>query len=121
VSVKVRGKMPLAAARHSKPRLGRAWGRRRRAKETLGFAWYTEKQWQRLRELADDVGALDATYADWLETAERAMADLRSNGVMAVKVPVDVDEAAAWCTQHSQPFNSAGRAAFVAELLRTQR
>jgi hypothetical protein len=116
----MRAKMPSGVVRRGKPRLGRAWGRRR-AKQTLGFAWYTEEQWQRLRELADDVEALDARYADWLETAERAMADLAANGVIAVKVLVDVAEAASWCTRHSQAFDSAGRAAFVADLLRTQR
>jgi hypothetical protein len=33
-------------------------------KETVGFAWYTEEQWKRLRELANDTGALDDTYGE---------------------------------------------------------
>jgi hypothetical protein len=68
--------------------------------------------------LANDTGALDNTYGEWLHTAEQAVADLRSNGVLAMKVPLEVEEAAAWCRKQRRAFDSAGRAAFVAELLR---
>jgi hypothetical protein len=64
--------------------------------------------------LANDTGALDNTYGEWLHTAEQAVADLRSNGVLAMKVPLEVEEAAAWCRKQRRAFDSAGRAAFVA-------
>src|SRR5262249_25823785 len=119
--VKVRGRGPRRKARESTPRLGRAWGRTQRPKQKVGFAWYTEQQWQRLKELADDVEALDDTYANWLQTAEEAVVTLRSNGIEAMKVAVDVEEAARWCAKHGRPFNSAGRAAFVTDLLQTRQ
>ena len=119
--MKRRRRIRTGTVQPRKTRLGRAWGRPRGARQTAGFAWYSEEEWQRLRELADDVEALDATYADWLSSAERAIADLRSIGVMAVKVPVDVSQAAGWCERQSRRFDSAGRAAYVTDLLRTSR
>lgn len=119
--VKTRGDTSGRVSLRAKPRLGRAWGRARSARRTVGLVWYTEPQWERLCELADDPGALDATYADWLRTAEQAVSDLRSIGVIAEKVLVDVEVVAAWCSRQRRPFNSAARAAYVAELLQQRQ
>jgi hypothetical protein len=107
--------------RPGKARLGRAWRRARRPKEIVGLAWYSEQEWRRLRELADDVAALDDTYDDWLKQAERVIAELRSNGLVIVKVVLDVEAAAEWCASAGRPFNTAGRAAYAAELLHSGR
>jgi hypothetical protein len=32
-----------------------------------GVAWYRPKQWQRLREVAEDVENLDESYEAWIE------------------------------------------------------
>lgn len=36
---------------------------------TVGIAWYTPDQWERVKLLADDADALDDTYNDWLKNA----------------------------------------------------
>lgn len=93
-----------------------AHGRRQGVTYT-GFAWYTEEQWRRLREIAADRDKLDDTYEDWLANAENAVRTLRSQGVHVHKVFLDVEEVLAWCTRTGRSFNSRARSEFVAERL----
>lgn len=116
--MRIRRQKATGEALFGGPKLGRAWTARQAAKQRLGVAWYTKRQWARLRELADDLEVLDDSYEDWLRTAEGTVADLSSKGVVVEKVPLNVEVAAEWCVKQGRPFNSAGRAAFAAELLR---
>ena len=118
--MKARQRRVISEALSGRPRLGRAWDGRQIPKQRVGFAWYTERQWARLHELADDSEALDDSYEDWLRTADATVAELRAKGVQVRKVPLTVEVAAEWCAKQSRPFNSAGRAAFVADLLRKE-
>ena len=38
----------------------------------VGFAWYKEEQWQRLREVCPDRDKLEERYEDWRRTATQA-------------------------------------------------
>ena len=116
--VRSRRRGATSEALFGNPRLGRAWAGRQAAKQRLGLAWYTELQWERLRESADDPEALDDSYEEWLRTADETVVALRSKGVVVEKIPLNVEVAAEWCVRQGRPFNSAGRAAFTAELLR---
>lgn len=89
--------------------------------QRVGFAWYMPEQWSRLRELAADVGQLEENYESWLSSAERTEADLRELGVVVERVPVDVELIAEWCSRQSRPFDSAARAEYVADAMRTRR
>ena len=91
-------------------------GRRQGVTHT-GFAWYTEAQWLRLRELAEDRDKLDDTYENWLAQATGAVQTLRSRGIHVEKVLLDVEEVVAWCTRTGRAFNSRARSEFVAEKL----
>jgi hypothetical protein len=84
----------------------------------VAFAWYREEEWRRLQELASDPDALDSSYDAWLKQAEDALAEMRANGISVTKVELDVKAAAGWCSRKGIPFNSAGRAAFTAEMAR---
>ena len=93
-------------------------GRVPQRSQHVGFAWYEEAQWLRLREIADDPGALDDSYQAWLGSAEQAVATLRRQGISVEKIPLDVEHVAEWCKREQRPFNSAARAAFVIDFLR---
>ena len=45
-----------------------------------GVAWYHPEQWQRLREVSEDVDNLEETYDAWLKTAERLIRDFPLTG-----------------------------------------
>ena len=99
-------------------RLGRTWATRARSKRILGMAWYTEREWLRLRDLADDREVLDDSYEDWLRNAQEIVAGLASKGILVEKVALDVAKAAEWCAKRGQPFTGSERASLAAELLR---
>jgi hypothetical protein len=88
----------------------------RSAGQQVAFAWYSEEEWNRLRQMATDVDDLDPSYQDWLRQADDALAEMVSNGVIVRKVALDVRAASEWCAREGRAFDSAGRAAFVAAI-----
>jgi predicted nucleic acid-binding protein len=84
----------------------------------LALAWYSREAWERLRQVADDVHALDDTYEDWERQALRAIRDLESHGRPIRKVAIDIDALLAWCREHHRRNDSKARAEYTAELLR---
>jgi hypothetical protein len=80
-----------------------------------GVAWYRPEQWQRLREVSEDVDNLEETYDAWLQTAERTTRDIPTD---VEKIDVDVEEVLAWCKVMGLPMNAASRARFVSERVR---
>ncbi|HEV8615420.1 MAG TPA: hypothetical protein VGU22_07980 [Methylomirabilota bacterium] len=84
----------------------------------VGFAWYRREQWSRLCELVSDRDELDASYDEWLAGAQKALLEMAIAGVSTRRVEIDVDVLARWCRAEGRPFDSAARAAFVADELR---
>ena len=80
-----------------------------------GVAWYRPEQWQRLRDVSEDVDNLEETYDAWLQTAERMLREGISPGVMVERVDIDVEEVLAWCNVRGLPMNAQSRTLFVAE------
>ena len=83
-----------------------------------GVAWYRPEQWQRLREVSEDVENLEETYDAWLQTAERMIRDGIPADVVVEKIDVDVEEVLAWCNVMGLPMNTASRARFESERVR---
>jgi hypothetical protein len=87
------------------------------APQEIGLAWYTREAWQRLRELAADVDALDDTFEGWERGALKAIRELEAAGHRPRKVPIDVNLLARWCQERHRPLDSAARAEYVTHLL----
>jgi hypothetical protein len=83
-----------------------------------GVAWYRPEQWQRLREVSEDVDNLEETHEAWLKTAERLIRDGIPSDVRVEKIDVDVEEVLAWCNVKGLPMNASSRAQFVSERVR---
>jgi hypothetical protein len=86
----------------------------------VGVAWYSPAEFVRLRECAADLDIIEDTHAEWEHNATEALQALARKGVMAERIPLIVDEVVRWCAEHDRPFDSAARAAYVAELLQQQ-
>ena len=86
----------------------------------FSVGWYTEQEWAKVRAAATDPQVFEATYAEWVEMAEQAVADLRARGIIAERHFVTADKLLAWCLAHGRPNNSATRAQFVSEQARAQ-
>jgi hypothetical protein len=85
----------------------------------MGFAWYRPQDYQHLLDISADAKDLEDSHEKWLASASRAMRKMRREGIQARRVIVDLDELQAWCETERIPIDSAARARFVAEKLRT--
>jgi hypothetical protein len=83
-----------------------------------GVAWYRPEQWERLREVSEDVDNLEETYDAWLKTAEHLIRNGIPADVRVEKIDVDVEEVLAWCNVHGLPMNASSRSRFVSERVR---
>ena len=83
-----------------------------------GVAWYRPEQWDRLREVSEDVENLEDTYEAWLQTAEQMIRDGIPADVSVEKVDLDVEEVLAWCNARGLAMNSVARSRYVTERLR---
>ena len=68
--------------------------------------------------LSEDRDHLHETHAQWLVDAENLVSQVTAQGVIARRVPVDVDAMFDWCREQNLPFNASGRAQFVTWWLR---
>jgi len=84
-----------------------------------GIAWYRRDQWARLRELAADADRLEEAYEDWLAGAQKTIVQMTATGVRVRRVDIDLDDLVRWCRHEGRPLDSAARAAFAAERLRS--
>ena len=83
-----------------------------------GVAWYRPEQWERLREVAEDVENLEESYQAWLQTAERMISEGIPADFSIEKVDVDIEEVLAWCNARGLAVNAKTRSRYVSEKLR---
>ncbi len=86
----------------------------------VGVGWYTPEAWEKLRAIAEDPDTLDTTYKEWLQQAKHTCRMLKQKGFHVLKVHLDIDELAAWCTEHGLAVNGGARARFIAEKVHEQ-
>src|SRR5260370_42507903 len=111
----------LIRAAASTPPFGALLNMKKNSNESkiiTGVAWYRPEQWERLREVAEDVDNLEETYEAWLKTAEQMIRDGIPSDVQVERVDIDVEEVLAWCNVHSLPMNASSRSRFVSERVR---
>jgi hypothetical protein len=78
------------------------------------MAEYTPETWQELA--AHPEAKIDKTYAEYLRTCERMIAEFKARGVRVVRQPINVAQMIEWCHKHGYEIDSAGRARFGAAL-----
>ena len=83
----------------------------------VGVAWYSEAEWDRLRQLAADREMLEETYAEWTRACEDGIRELVASGLSAEPIEVDVGDLHAWCTARKRPLDASARAEFVSDIL----
>ena len=86
-------------------------------KIVVGFAWYRPEQWQRVRDISSDAGALADSYEDWLSLAERKLQELSSSGLQVEKVDVHSEQLILWCNEGGLEVNAQSRSRYAAEKL----
>ena len=83
----------------------------------LGIAWYSQDQWELLKQVVTDPGNLEDTYGEWLSNAEKALRNYTKPGTKTRRVHIDVEELVTWCKSKKLPVNVASRSEFASENL----
>jgi len=84
----------------------------------FGVAWFKPEQWQALRNASVDRKKMEETHSEWLLNANRALKELRAQGMTVEPVEIDVKELVAWCQEQGLPLNSSARSRYAAEKIR---
>jgi hypothetical protein len=84
----------------------------------VGVAWYREADWPRVKELFPDADELHDSYAEWLQSAEDAIKQIKRTGVAAEPFVVDIGDFLGWCLVHGRKRDAEARSEYVAQKLR---
>jgi hypothetical protein len=84
----------------------------------FGAAWFKPEQWRALKKASADREKMEETHSEWLLNANRALKELRAQGMRVEPVEIDVKELVAWCQKQGIPLNSAARSRYAAEKIR---
>ncbi|MCX5886440.1 MAG: hypothetical protein NT096_11115 [Proteobacteria bacterium] len=68
-------------------------------------------------KVSADRDALEQNYDEWLQYAEEGLMTLKQEGIIPVKVDIDVDKLVAWCRAEKRSVNAEARVAYVCKLL----
>ncbi|MDP2937394.1 MAG: hypothetical protein Q8O86_12985 [Dehalococcoidia bacterium] len=85
--------------------------------QVFAVAWYRKEEWDDLLKVSEDRDDLEATYEEWLVEGQKFLKRLRSAGMEARKVDVDVRELVRYCKEQGLPVNGESRANYAAEAL----
>jgi hypothetical protein len=78
-----------------------------------GIGWYSREQYRRLIEVSEDAENMSPTWEDWEANARKLLSTLRSEGIPARELPIDVEEMISWCRAQGKPVNGAARDEFI--------
>ncbi|MBK8386978.1 MAG: hypothetical protein ABTS22_09545 [Accumulibacter sp.] len=94
-----------------------SWLKPKTSGQSIAFfvGWYTEEQWGTIKKTAIDADKFEATYAEWLRVAEKALQDLRASGALVEKYYINADDLLAWCLVNNRINEGAARAEFVTQ------
>ncbi len=79
------------------------------------MAWYSRRQWELLKQVADDAETMDDTYSQWESNTQNAFRILRQSGYPVEIVDVDVAELINWAKSARRPIDGEARSEFVLE------
>jgi hypothetical protein len=84
----------------------------------IGVAWYRREDWDALMRLFSDPELQPKDYDTWLALAEKAIADLRAEGVEPIRALVEPVHFRAWCLANKMDFDSRARSRYASEIAR---
>lgn len=83
----------------------------------VGLPWYAPEDYEALRQRLADGAKLPPAYETWRIATEQMEREVQRSGVEVIRIPIEPDAFAAWCTQDGSPSDSAARSRYAAEAL----
>lgn len=85
----------------------------------VGIAWYSQHEWDRIRDQVADSETFDYPYEEWLANAQKIISQLQQAGTRAYRVSFSIDDFLSWCQAQGKQPNSEARSEYtVAETKR---
>lgn len=84
--------------------------------QVVGAAFYSEYQWNRLKELSADPENMFDSYQSWKESYKKTTKFMKKEGLIVKKVNIDVEELYAWCLIENIELDGEARAQYVRKL-----
>lgn len=82
----------------------------------VGIPWYSEADYNDLRELFEDGDKLPITYKEWLQAANGILETIKGSGAIPVKAHLAPEEFSAWCAARHLHINAHARMEFANEV-----
>ena len=86
----------------------------------ITVCFYTPQSYEQLRKVAADKNKLDEKYEDWLGGFHNAMTTLKSSGLDAEAVKVNIGHLEEWCKVHKYKNNGKHRSLYASEMAMKQ-
>ncbi|GJE14249.1 hypothetical protein [Methylobacterium longum] len=83
----------------------------------VGLPWYALENYPALRTSLDDGEKLPPLYDTWRIATEQMEREVQRSGVEVVRVPIEPNAFAAWCSRNGGQSDGAARARYAAEML----
>jgi hypothetical protein len=80
----------------------------------LGFAWYTQENYERIKTIMEDGHNLPPTFSQWRLAAEQAVKKYRREGFITIEVNIDPDTFPGWCAARGLNVDAKARTEFAA-------
>ena len=77
------------------------------------LCWYQPDEWEALKQHAVDKEILDDSYEDWRSNANKAIAEIQSQGKQVQKISINIERLLAWCEQEGMENTSATRTQYA--------
>jgi hypothetical protein len=89
--------------------------------ERIALAVFREEDWPRLREEADDVDRLEASWKEWEKNLIATEDQLDRLGIKYREIEVNLDELAGFCIEKRLPNTAEARSEFATERMRRKK
>ena len=84
----------------------------------VGIAWYRPDNYRRVLEIMVDREDLPGSFIEWRKRAEKALRQLKRQGHIVVRIPLDADEFEQWCRESGQRTDGSARARYASDMVR---
>src|SRR5271155_5272561 len=89
--------------------------KRRPRIEVVGFTWYRQEHYDRMKAMFDDSAKVPASFDDWLAAAEGLRAQLFCEGFVVKKAYLDPEVFPKWCVAQGRNLDAEARTEYARE------
>ena len=82
----------------------------------VGVVWYTASEWASTKANATDQEMFEETYEEWLQVAEEALKEFRTQGLKVQRSFITLENLLTWCIAKDKKNNAISRSEYVASL-----